>query len=145
MKFEQKFIHFHSTKSISKYRLAVQMVAILSRPHLLGFHLQHTYYLGRVCHMPIMCVFICYVVCYCVLCVSHLYCLYHVPSMYTLLHEAINISYSSFRHCNDSVVRLGHSNFHQNTHNRHPIARPVGRGMGCLSWVQSIIFVNAVL
>ena len=30
--------------------------------------------------------------------------------------------------------------FHQNTHNRHPIAHTWGRGMGCLSWAQSTIY-----
>ena len=32
-------------------------------------------------------------------------------------------------------------NFLQNSHNRHPIARPWGRGMGCLLWVWSLIYV----
>ena len=32
-------------------------------------------------------------------------------------------------------------NFLKNSHNRHPIARPWGRGMGCLLWAWSLIFV----
>ena len=32
-------------------------------------------------------------------------------------------------------------NFLQNSHNRHPIARPWGRGMGCLLCVWSIVYV----
>ena len=32
-------------------------------------------------------------------------------------------------------------NFLTNPHNRHPIARPSGRGMGCHLWVQSLICV----
>ena len=41
------------------------------------------------------------------------------------------------------MSRLGSSlvYFHQNHHNRHPIARPSGRGMGCLLWVQALIYV----
>ena len=31
--------------------------------------------------------------------------------------------------------------FFQYPHNRHPIARPSGRGMGCLLWVSSLIHV----
>ena len=30
-------------------------------------------------------------------------------------------------------------NFQQNSHNRHPITRPWGRGMGCLLWVESLV------
>ena len=29
--------------------------------------------------------------------------------------------------------------FLQNIHKRHPIARPLGRGMGCILWVQTLI------
>ena len=32
-------------------------------------------------------------------------------------------------------------NFLQNNHNRHPIARPWGRDMGCLLWVQALIYI----
>ena len=32
-------------------------------------------------------------------------------------------------------------NLLQNSHNRHPIARPWGRGMGCLLWIWSLICV----
>ena len=32
-------------------------------------------------------------------------------------------------------------NILQITHNRHPIARPWGRAMGCLLWVQSLFYV----
>ena len=30
-------------------------------------------------------------------------------------------------------------NFLTNIHKRHPIARPLGRGMGCLLWIQHLI------
>ena len=30
-------------------------------------------------------------------------------------------------------------NFLTNTHKRHPIARPLGRGMGCILWIQHLI------
>ena len=30
-------------------------------------------------------------------------------------------------------------NFLKNIHKRHPIARPLGRGMGCLFWIQHLI------
>ena len=30
-------------------------------------------------------------------------------------------------------------NFLTNIHLRHPIARPLGRGMGCVSWIQRVI------
>ena len=36
-------------------------------------------------------------------------------------------------HCH---YRYNAVNFLQNIHERHPIARPSGRGMGCLLWVQ---------
>ena len=32
-------------------------------------------------------------------------------------------------------------NFLLNSHNRHPIAHPWGRGMGCLLWVWSLIYI----
>ena len=32
-------------------------------------------------------------------------------------------------------------NFLKNYHNRHPIARPLGRGMGCLLWVWNLIYI----
>ena len=32
-------------------------------------------------------------------------------------------------------------NFLQNLHKRQPIARPLGRVMGCLSWVQTLIYI----
>ena len=35
--------------------------------------------------------------------------------------------------------RYNTANFHQNIHERHTIARPSGRGMGCLLWVQPLI------
>ena len=42
-----------------------------------------------------------------------------------------------------STVRCRYNavNFLQNTHNRHPIARPWGRDMGCLLWIQTLITV----
>ena len=36
-------------------------------------------------------------------------------------------------------------NFIPNPHSRHPIARPWGRGMGCLLWVNSDFSSNAVI
>ena len=38
--------------------------------------------------------------------------------------------------CRDSAV-----NFPQNSHNRHSIARPWGRSMGCLLWVWRVIYI----
>ena len=32
-------------------------------------------------------------------------------------------------------------NFLENFHERHPIARPLGRGMGCLLWVHTLISI----
>ena len=32
-------------------------------------------------------------------------------------------------------------NFLQNHHNRHPLARPLGWAMGCLLWVQALIYI----
>ena len=29
--------------------------------------------------------------------------------------------------------------FHTNIHKKHPIARPLGRGMGCFLWIQHLI------
>ena len=50
---------------------------------------------------------------------------FHVPLWYTY---TVRCRYNAF-------------NFHQNHHNRHPIARPSGRGIGCLLWVQALIYI----
>ena len=55
------------------------------------------------------------------------YCVY-VSCDYTCL-----VSYNA--------VPLQHSQFLQDPYKRHPIARPWGWGMGCLLWVQSLIYV----
>ena len=40
-----------------------------------------------------------------------------------------------------NTVRCGFNavNFITNIHKRHPMARPLGRGMGCLLWIQHLI------
>ena len=42
---------------------------------------------------------------------------------------------------NTVLCRYNAVNFVANHHNRHPIARPWGRGMGCLLWFWSLIFI----
>ena len=51
--------------------------------------------------------------------------------------------------CSDSLIfilyiytvwcRYNAVNFLTNIHKRHPIARPLGRGMGCILWIQRLI------
>ena len=43
-------------------------------------------------------------------------------------------SYGNTVRCRYNVVT-----FLTNIHKRHPIARPLGRGMGCLLWIQHVI------
>ena len=54
-----------------------------------------------------------------------------------------NISKFILRDRNYCTVRCRYNavNFLQNSHNRHPIPRPWGRGMGCLLWVWSLIYI----
>ena len=43
----------------------------------------------------------------------------------------------------DAIIvwcRYNAVNFLQNLHRIHPIARPLGRGMGCILWVQTVIY-----
>ena len=40
---------------------------------------------------------------------------------------------------NTVQCRYNAVNFPSNIHKRHPIARPLGRGMGCLLWIQHLI------
>ena len=44
-----------------------------------------------------------------------------------------------------STVRCRYNavNFITNIHKRHPMARPLGRGMGCLLWIQHLIDLMA--
>ena len=83
------------------------MAAILSRPHLLKFHLRHTYCLGLVCHISIMCVFICYVVYHCIMCLSHLYCLYYsILNVYFVTRGKNDFIYT--KHQAYDHIRHGH-------------------------------------
>ena len=36
-------------------------------------------------------------------------------------------------------------NFLKDIHKRHPIARPLGRGKGCLLWIQHLIDIIAII
>ena len=53
---------------------------------------------------------------------------------------AIQESYwEIFRHA--VQCRYNTVNFLKNIHKRHPIARPLGQGMGCLLWIQLLIAI----
>ena len=43
------------------------------------------------------------------------------------------------KYMESSIISLPAVNFHPNPHKRHPIARPSGRGMGCLLRVQPLV------
>ena len=73
------------------------------------------------------------------------FCTFHLAALICWLWNAISplgsVRYSTIQvRCRYYTV-----NFRQNIHNRHPIARPSGRGMGCLLWVWSLIQVLLLL
>ena len=39
------------------------------------------------------------------------------------------------------ALPIFHIQFSPKTHERHPLARPLGRGMGCLLWIQIMIYI----
>ena len=47
------------------------------------------------------------------------------------------------KHVSWHTVRCRYNgvNFLQNPHKRHPIARPLGRNMGCLLWINTLIYI----
>ena len=72
-----------------------------------------------------------------------------VPILWCLTSVGIPITKTQwFHHCVIFIVgihiqlrcRYNAVNFLQNYHNRHPIARPWGRGMGGLLWVWNLIY-----
>ena len=54
-------------------------------------------------------------------------------------HNKTKHSHTMCIHCGTNCYNP--VSFIQNSHNRRPIARPSGRGMGCLFWVRSLIYV----
>ena len=73
---------------------------------------------------------------------SHLLVLYIEPHvMYhgqSFHHNALELL--STRKQDTVLCRYNAVNFHHSFHNRHPIAFPWGRGMGCLLWVWNLIY-----
>ena len=69
------------------------------------------------------------------------------PSATTTLTILLAALRESYMYCATAIKqttiqwRYNAVNFLQNPHNRHSLARPWGRDMGCLFWVQSLIYV----
>ena len=59
---------------------------------------------------------------------------YHSP--YSRKYGPQQVGYRDTLRCRDKAV-----NFLQNIHERHPVGCPSGRGMGCLLWVQLLIYI----
>ena len=59
----------------------------------------------------------------------------------TLLHYKAMKTPLNIINWNTVLCHYNTVNFHQNHHNRHPIACPLGQDMGSLLWVQALIYV----
>ena len=60
---------------------------------------------------------------------------YHTTSIKEMIPHMYwpNLDKDKYSGCRYNAI-----NFLQNIHKRHPIARPIGPGMGCLLWVQPL-------
>ena len=54
--------------------------------------------------------------------------------MQNLINQSTTSAFENTVRCRYNAV-----NFLKNINKRHPIARPLGRGMGCLLWIQDLI------